>query len=162
MATKLANKHFRLRVHYKRPYTTAYSIWTQWISLLQVCQHYLAQKTFFIIRITPKIAQKNSKVYSTTAVAATRTFVAKIQRALTPPQQTWAMLEAGTEIEDEGDREKVNEYLDHVTKIVFDHIRASNFDLVINECYLDLAIGTAILVLNEGGDKDPLKFILYL
>ncbi len=102
-------------------------------------------------------AQKNIKVYDTTQVAATNAFVSKVQRALTPPQQVWAYLEAGEEIPEEN-QEEVNKQLRTATDIIFGYIRASNFDLAINECYYDLAVGTAVLVLNEGTDDAPLLF----
>lgn len=145
--------------YYKRRYTRAYSIFTQWISLLQACQHYtVPHRDIFYYTNYTQGTQKNGKVYDTTAVAATRTFVSKIQNALTPPQQVWAYLEAGINIPEE-QRQMVNEYLQRTTDVIFNYLRHSNFDLAVSECYYDLAIGTAIMVINEGDtDEQPLRF----
>ena len=37
-------------------------------------------------------------------------------------------------------------------------IYASNFDVAINECYFDLAIGTSCLICNQNNDEVPLIF----
>lgn len=144
--------------YYKRRYDRAYSIATQWASLLSACQHYcIPQRDIFYYTNQTQGGEKNGKLYDTTSVAATRTFVSKVQGALTPPQQTWAHLEAGSDIPEE-DRDDVNKILQVMNDKIFDYLRHSNFDLAISECYLDLAIGTAVLCCNEGDDDSPLKF----
>jgi len=103
-------------------------------------------------------SQKNIMVYDTTGVSATNNFVSKIQTALTPPQQTWASFEASDEIPEEF-QDEINKGLQKYTDTMFNYIRRSNFDLVMQECYYDLAVGTAILVINEGDEDDkPLLF----
>lgn len=145
--------------YYKRRYRRAYSIYTQWISLLQACYHYcIPYRDLYYYTNQLQGTQKNAKVYDTTGVAATNNFVSKIQMALTPPQQNWAFLDAGVDI-DENDKKEVNELLQAETEKLFSYIRVSNFDLAINECYYDLAVGTAVLCINEGEtDEMPLKF----
>ena len=41
---------------------------------------------------------------------------------------------------------------------LFDYIHDSNFDVVINECYFDLSVGTSCLVINQYTDEQPLLF----
>src|SRR5579863_9058747 len=131
--------------YYKRRYRRAYSIFTQWISLLQACQHYcVPHRDIFYYTNYTQGAQKNGKVYDTTQVAATRALTSKLQSTLTPPGQTWAILEAGDDFPEE-EKKQVNEYLQYATDTIFSYIRHSNFDLAINECYYDLVIGTACL-----------------
>lgn len=143
---------------YRSRFRKAMSVADQWISLMEACYHYtVPQRNMFYWTSTTQGAQKNAKVYDTTPVAATRAFVSKIQNALTPPQQVWAQLAAGTEVEEEN-VEEVNRWLQETNEIIFDHIRHSNFDLAINESYYDLAVGTAALCVNEGDYDNPLIF----
>lgn len=146
--------------YYKRRYKRAYSIFTQWISILQACQHYcVPHRDIFYYTNYTQGAQKNGKVYDTTQVAATRALTSKLQSTLTPPGQTWAILEAGNDFPSE-EKKAVNEYLQYATDTIFNYIRHSNFDLAINECYHDLVIGTACLQINPT-DSDDMPFICY-
>lgn len=145
--------------YYKRRYRRAYSIYTQWISLLQACYHYcIPYRDLYYYTNQLQGTQKNAKVYDTTGVTATNSFVSKIHMALTPPQTNWAFLDAGSDIP-EDQKAQINELLQVETEKMFNYIRRSNFDLAINECYYDLAVGTMVLCINEGEtDEQPLKF----
>lgn len=55
-------------------------------------------------------------------------------------------------------KDKVSKLCEKFTETVFKYIKRSNFDLAIAECYFDLAVGTACLMVNEGTDEDPLRF----
>ena len=145
--------------YYTRRYKTARSKADLWMALLEACYHYtVPSRNLYYWTSQYQGAQKNARVYDTTPVAGVRNFVAKIQAALTPPQQNWAMLVAGSEIPEEY-KEEVNEALQERTQVIFDALRHSNFDLAIGECYYDLAIGTACLIVNSGpSDDKPLQF----
>lgn len=146
------------REYYLRRYTKARVTSDLWIALLEACYHYtIPNRNLYYWTSQYQGAQKNAKVFDTTPVAALQSFVSKVHRALTPPQQTWAILEAGEQVPDD-QVDQVNEFLQEQTEIVFSYLHRSNFDLVINECYYDLGIGTACLVINEGSDDDPLQF----
>ena len=149
----------QLLQQYRRRYERARGVAYIWWPLLEAAYHYcVPNRNMFYYTNQTQGAQKNVKVYDTTQVAATISFVSKVQSALTPPQQTWAQLEAGDAIEDKDIQEDVDRQLQKLTDKIFSYIRASNFDLAINECYYDLAIGTAVLVCNEGDDENPLQF----
>ena len=144
--------------YYQRRYKHARSKADLWISLLEACYHYtVPSRNLFYWTSQYQGAQKNARVYDTTAIAGVNTFVSKVQGSLTPPQQIWAILEPGIEVPEE-DKERVQKYLQQASNIIFDYLRRSNFDLAINECYYDLAIGTAALICNEGTDEDPFLF----
>lgn len=145
--------------YYQRRYKTARAKADLWISLYEACYHYtVPSRNLYYWTSQYQGAQKNAKVYDTTAVAGLRNFVSKIQGALTPPGQVWAQLEAGFVVPDEN-KEEVNEYLQRTTAIIFEYLRKSNFDLAMGECYYDLGIGTACLVCVDGGSDDkPLHF----
>lgn len=146
--------------YYRRRYNRANTVAIQWWALVETSYHYAvpSRDLFYWSNQTQGI-QRNAVVYDTTAVFATRNFVSKIQNALTPPQQIWASLVPGSNVskEDKEDSELQSKFEDLTDKI-FDYIRQSNFDLAISECYFDLAIGTAALMVMEGDDETPLRF----
>ena len=105
---------------------------------------------------------QNTRVYDTTAVESVSTFVSKIHDAMTPPETQWAFLDVDTSMIDDPDSEEnvailqeAQLILDAYMKQLFTFIHASNFDSVINECYYDLAVGTAALVINQVDDETP-------
>jgi hypothetical protein len=51
--------------------------------------------------------------------------------------------------------EEAQMVLDAYMRRLFTYIHASNFDVVINECYFDLSIGTSALVINQHTDDQP-------
>ncbi len=144
---------------YKRRYTRAQSVAYQWWPMLQAAYHYcVPSRNLYYWTNQVQGAQKNVQVFDTTQVAATRSFVSKMQQALCPPQMTWAMLETGAFVP-EDQQEQVNLQLQEITNTIFTFIRGSNFDVAINECFFDLATGTAVLCINEGtSDDEPLIF----
>lgn len=54
--------------------------------------------------------------------------------------------------------ERAARILQERTNEIFNYIRASNFDPVINEALYDMAVSTGALQLNEGNDDEPLIF----
>lgn len=96
-------------------------------------------------------------IYDTTAIKATNIFAAKMTSSLTPPKMDWGKLIPGTNIK-ENQKIEIARKLEPVNDLLFDYIHASNFDIVSNESYYDLAIGTACIVVNEGDDINPLQF----
>lgn len=105
---------------------------------------------------------QNTRVYDTTAVESVTTFVSKIHDTMTPPKTQWGFLEIDDSMVDDPTEEnnlKLLEsaqlILDAYMRRLFTYIHASNFDVTINECYYDLAIGTAALVINQVNDEMP-------
>lgn len=105
---------------------------------------------------------QNTRVYDTTAVEAVTTFVSKLHETMTPPLVQWGFLEVDAsmmiETNDDAKLALVQDaqlILDAYMRKLFTYIHASNFDVVINECYYDLSIGTAALVINQHTDKQP-------
>ncbi len=105
---------------------------------------------------------QNTRVYDTTAVESVTNFVSKIHDAMTPPKMQWAFLEVDDSMVDDADDEnniKILEnaqlILDTYMRRLFTYIHASNFDVTINECYYDLCVGTAALVINQVDDAMP-------
>lgn len=105
---------------------------------------------------------QNTRVYDTTAVEAVTTFVSKIHDTMTPPQVQWGFLEVDESmVDDPSDEdnqqmiETAQMVLDTYMRRLFTYIHTSNFDVTINECYYDLAIGTSALIINQIDDNMP-------
>jgi hypothetical protein len=103
-------------------------------------------------------SSKMDKVFDSTGIAGINGFVNRIMTALTPPFVKWAELKAGPAIP-QGSREEVNKILEVITDIVFSTINSSNFSIAAGEMYYDLAVGTGAMLILEGDDEQPIKFI---
>ncbi len=151
----------KLHQHFMKCYKGARSIADQWASLLEACFHFaIPSRNRFYRHNEDQGEQRNKRIYDTTAIEATKTFVSKLHTAMTPPQEQWGYLDV-TEEYDEKDadlRQQAQLALDMYMKKLFEYIHTSNFDVVINECYFDLAVGTACLVVNQYKDDKPLIF----
>lgn len=154
----------------RKNYGHAQRIADLWEDLLQACYFYAVPWRNRFYRPGPEFQgdMKNARVYDTTAVEATKTFVSELQDTMTPPQVQWGFLEV-EQSDVPMDLDAANEPVAQVTSIeeaqeivneymvkVFKYIHRSNFDIVINECYYDLAVGTACLVINQGDDINPI------
>lgn len=153
-AQKLLNKFLKRQ---KKAQGVAYL----WASLFQACYFYaVPQRNRYW---QPKQQQgdiKGARIYDTTAVEATKTFVSKLHSAMTPPGVQWGYLDLDVDVTtaDVMEVEEAQMALDDYMRQLFNYIHASNFDVVINECYFDLAIGTSCLICNQNNDKEPLRF----
>jgi hypothetical protein len=81
---------------------------------------------------------------------------------MTPPKVQWGYLEIDDSmVDDPKDKSNVQLLqeaqliLDGYMRRLFNYIHASNFDVTINECYYDLAVGTAALIINQINDEMP-------
>ena len=146
---------------FRKRYQAAWNVADLWRAVLEACYFYaIPQKNRFY---RPKEQQgevKASRVYDTTAVEATKNFVSKLHDAMTPPQVQWGFLELDEtfDTEEDIDRNQIQEELDDYMRKMFIFIHQSNFDVIINESYFDLAVGTGVLVINSYNDEEPLLF----
>jgi hypothetical protein len=133
-----------------------------WASLHEACYFYAIPNRNRFWR--PKEQQgeaKGTRVYDTTAIEATKTFVSKLHTAMTPPQTQWGFLTIDPEVDEDDagiSRDDAQRLLNDYMRKLFDYIHDSNFDVVINECYFDLSVGTSCLVINQYTDEQPLLF----
>jgi len=142
-------------------YQNAKQVADLWASLHEACYYYAIPGRNRFYR--PKQQQgefKATRLYDTTSVEATKTFVSKLHDAMTPPQVQWGYLDIDETFDtlEDVERNQVQEMLDSYMRKLFVYIHESNFDVVINECYFDLAIGTSCLVINGFTDEQPLLF----
>ena len=99
----------------------------------------------------------NWDVYDSTLVMATKKFVHNTINALIPSDRNFVKLVAGREIPDD-EKEEKNRELQGITDTFFHYLRQSNFDLVISEAFMDMAISTGVMQINEGDDDNPIIF----
>jgi hypothetical protein len=152
----------RLVDQFKQRYNRAMQISYLWASLHEACYFYAIPNRNRFWR--PKEQQgeaKGTRVYDTTAIEATKTFVSKLHTAMTPPQTQWGFLTIDPEFDEDDagiSRDDAQRLLNDYMRKLFDYIHDSNFDVIINECYFDLSVGTSCLVINQYTDEQPLLF----
>jgi len=127
-----------------------------WEDHWQECYEYaLPQREVFSNRQPG--SKKNTRIYDSTALIATQRFASRLQSTLIPPFKQWAKLSAGSSIPKE-QQTQVEGELEQMTKTLFGYLNQSNLATEANEAFLDLAIGTGALLLEEGEGDQLLKF----
>ena len=101
--------------------------------------------------------RRDDKIFDETAVVGIQEFASRLQSGLTPNFARWADFVTGQEVPEE-ERDDVNNGLDEVTDYVFEVLQTSNFAQEIHECFIDLALGTAVLCVMEGDAVNPIRF----
>jgi hypothetical protein len=146
----------------RKRYNAAKYVADLWIPIMQACFFYAVpfRNRYYLPGKEFQGTSQNTRVYDTTAVEGVKTFVSKLHDTMTPPQIQWGFLEVDESMVDDPDsqRDQLEGYqliLDKYFRNLFRYIHASNFDVVINECYYDLCIGTSALVINQYKDTDP-------
>lgn len=148
----------------RKRYNTAKYIADLWIPIQQAAYFYCIpfRNRYYLPGKEFQGTVQNSRVYDTTAVEAVTTFVSKIHDIMTPPKVQWGFLEIDDSMVDDATKEDNIELLESAQIILntymrrlFTYIHESNFDVTINECYYDLAVGTAALVINQINDDMP-------
>ena len=100
---------------------------------------------------------KMRQVFDSTAMQSTQKFANRIQSGLFPPQQAWCRLQPGEQIPEERQIE-VQQILDRYADQMFSVMRQSKFDLAIGEFLQELAIGTAVMLIQPGDDVEPIRY----
>lgn len=142
-----------------KKYKKAKSNQNEWRSHLQECYKYcIPYKEDQFNLNTDKGKRNKIDVYDSTSIIATQKYANRLHQQLTPPWREWAKLEVGSEI-DEEQQDQIQPELDNVNKIIFDHINHSNFSNAIHESYMDVAVSTGALIVEEGdGIQSDLHF----
>jgi len=102
-------------------------------------------------------ADKMNRVFNSTPINSTQKFASRLTANITPFNQEWLDFLPGTGIREE-DKQEALELLQDFQKKFFGVIENSNFNTAINEYYLDLALGTAAMLVMEGDDDNPVMF----
>lgn len=148
----------------RKRYNAAKYVADLWIPIMQASFFYAVpfRNRYYLPGKEFQGTIQNTRVYDTTAVQGVKTFVSKLHDTMTPPQVQWGFLEVDDSMVDDPSSEDNLALLEEAQGILnaymrrlFVYIHASNFDVVINECYYDLSIGTSALVINQYRDDQP-------
>ena len=101
--------------------------------------------------------KRTDKIFDETAVVGVQEFASRLQAGITPTFARWADFQAGSEIPPE-QKPNINLQLDKITDYVFQLLQQSNFNQEIHESFMDLAIGTGVMLVEEGDAINPIKF----
>ena len=101
--------------------------------------------------------RRDEKIFDETCVVGVQEFASRLQQGLVPNFARWADFQAGSETPKE-EKESINNELDEVTEYVFEVLQNSNFSQEIHESFMDLAVGTGILGVEEGNALHPINF----
>jgi len=102
--------------------------------------------------------KKMQRVFDSTAINSTQRFANRLQSVVFPPQRKWARLEPGSAIPEDR-KAQAQAILDAYGERMFAVLRQSNFDIAIGEFLLDLAVGTACMMVQPGDDVSPINFV---
>ena len=137
-------------------YAHAKAIKDMWLPTFEECYEYaLPQRESFYPESIGK--RRSDRIFDETAVVGVQEFASRLQAGIGPNYARWADFVAGSEIPKDNQREG-NLLLDEVTEYVFEILQNSNFSQEVHETFLDCAVGTGVLLVEEGDAIQPVKF----
>lgn len=141
---------------YIKRYERAKAKRTNFVDVFEECYEYaLPQRESFYYEVSGQ--RRDDKIFDETAVVGVQEFASRLQSGLVPNFARWADLTAGSETPKE-QRDSVNNDLEEVTEYVFEILQNSNFAQEVHESFMDLAVGTGVLVCEEGDAINPIRF----
>ena len=141
---------------YLQKYQKAKSFREKWVPLFEECYEYaLPQRESFYTEDAGQ--RRDDKIFDETAVVGVQEFASRLQSGIVPNFARWADLMAGSEVPKD-QREAVDNELDEVTEYVFEVLQNSNFSQEVHESFMDLAVGTGVLCVEEGDARNPVNF----
>jgi len=141
---------------YIQSYQKAKAFRENWVPLFEECYEYaLPQRESFYYEEAGQ--RRDDKIFDETAVVGVQEFASRLQSGLVPNFARWADLMAGSEVPPD-QREAVDNELDEVTEYVFEVLQNSNFSQEVHESFMDLAVGTGVLCVEEGDAINPVNF----
>ena len=146
----------KLAKQYVEKYNKAKAFRENWVPLFEECYEYaLPQRESFYYEEAGQ--RRDEKIFDETAVVGVQEFASRLQSGLVPNFARWADLMSGSEVPPE-QREDIDNELDEVTDYVFEVLQNSNFSQEVHESFMDLAVGTGILCVEEGDAVNPVIF----
>jgi len=141
---------------YIEKYSKAKALRENWVPLFEECYEYaLPQRESFYYEESGQ--RRDEKIFDETAVVGVQEFASRLQSGLVPNFTRWADFMSGSEVPPD-QREQVDNELDEVTEYVFEVLNNSNFSQEVHESFMDLAVGTGILCVEEGDAVNPVIF----
>lgn len=141
---------------YIAKYEKAKAFRENWVSLFEECYEYaLPQRESFYAETAGQ--RRDDKIFDETAVVGVQEFASRLQYGMVPNFARWADFTSGSEVPPE-DRDRIDNELDAVTEYVFEIIQNSNFGQEVHESFMDLAVGTGVMSIEEGDSLNPVVF----
>lgn len=138
-------------------YNKAKQIRDLWVPHYQECFDYAMPYRQSFHQETPG-QKRTTKIYDETAVVGVQEFASRLQSGIAPSNARFAELSSGTDVPDD-ERKDVDEALDTVNETIFEALRSSNFTGECTEALMDVAAGTAAMLIEEGDAVSPLRFL---
>lgn len=129
---------------------------TQWYSLWKDAYRLCLPQRDLINQAAPG-QTKTDLVFDSSGMQGLKTFANRLQQALFPPFRDFIALKPGPAVPAEHVNE-VNEILQDAADKWHGAIHRSNFDTAISEGFLELGVGTMVLLMDEGEISNPFKF----
>ena len=149
MEDKIAKK-------YLERYEKAKAHRENFVPIFEECYEYaLPQRESFYYETAGQ--RRDDKIFDETAVVGVQEFASRLQAGIVPNFARWADLIGGSEVPPD-QRQAIDADLEEVTEYVFEVIQNSNFSQEVHESFLDLAVGTGVLVCEEGDAVQPIRF----
>jgi len=146
----------KIAKQYIEKYNKAKAFRENWVPLFEECYEYaLPQRESFYYEEAGQ--RRDQKIFDETAVVGVQEFASRLQSGLVPNFARWADLMSGSEVPPE-QREEIDNELDDVTNYVFEVLQNSNFSQEVHESFMDLAVGTGVLCVEEGDAINPIVF----
>lgn len=101
---------------------------------------------------------KMNHVFDSTLMSSTVAFANRLQAELTPVETKWANLVPGPFVAQQ-QRNNAAKELNSIRDTVFAAIHISDFDTAVNEFFLDLGIGQGVMMVLEGDDDVPVRYV---
>ena len=137
-------------------YNNAKAVKDMWLPTFEECYEFaLPQRESFYSESIGR--RRSDRIFDETAVVGVQEFASRLQSGIVPNYARWADFVAGTEIPKD-EQKDVNLELDQVTEYVFEILQNSNFSQEVHETFLDCAVGTGVLLVEEGDAIHPVKF----
>ena len=101
--------------------------------------------------------KRTDRIFDETAVVGIQEFASRLQAAMIPTFGRWMHLKSGVEIPLDLSPQ-IDKELDDITNYIFEVLHNSNFNQEVHESFMDCAIGTGCLLVNEGTASNPIVF----
>lgn len=103
--------------------------------------------------------RRKDRVFDSTLQQGLFRFSSRLQSEMTPPLQKWGALIPGPLVPPES-VDELKEALEVLRDVFFAVLFASNWDTAVHEYYLELGMGTAAMLVLEGDDRTPIRFVV--
>lgn len=128
-------------------YRAATELHRHWRTVWEDCYDFAIPNRAGFLTHTPG-DERMDRVFDETAIISTAEFASRMQLGLTPPFMHWLDFVPGAMVPPD-QRESLSKQLAGVKDVVFEAINESNFITQMYEAYLDLAVGTTVLLCEE-------------